>query len=86
MYTYLCLCLQMSGRTSLSLEEFEREEYDFEDLEAIASDKNKVEFLKVLSVSTELIEWLRRETKGRYGFSTMHVLHTYCFYRCYRIT
>lgn len=75
---YAFVCLQMSGRMSLSLEEFEQENYDFEDLEAIANDKNKVEFLRVLAISAELIEWLRRETKGTYGFSIMHILHTYC--------
>ena len=79
-YVYICICLQLSSRMSLSLEEFEREEYDFENLEAIASDKNKVEFLNVLSISTELIEWLRKETKGMYGFSIMYILHTYMLY------
>ena len=56
--------LQMSGQVNLSLEEFEEKGYNFEDLEAIASDDNKIEFLKVLSSSQQLIEWLQRETKG----------------------
>ena len=56
--------LQMTSQTNLSLEEFEQEDYDFEDLERIASDDNKIEFLKVLSTSQQLIEWLQRETNG----------------------
>ena len=63
MYVYLQL-LQMSGQTDLSLEEFEQEGYNFEELEAIAGDDNKVEFLRILSTSEQLIEWLQMETKG----------------------
>ena len=58
------LLLQMRSQTELSLEEFEREGYNFEDLETIASDDNKVKFLKVLSNSQQLIDWLQRETRG----------------------
>ena len=60
--------LQMSGQIDLSLEEFEQEDYNFEGLEAIASDDNKIEFLKVLSSSTsqQFIEWLKMETNGKY--------------------
>ena len=54
----------MFGQTNLSLEEFEQEGYNFEELETIATDDKKLEFLKVLSSSQQLIEWLQRETKG----------------------
>ena len=56
--------LQMSSQTDLSLEEFEQENYNFEDLEAIASNENKIKFLEVLSSSQQLIEWLKMETNG----------------------
>ena len=59
----------MSGQTDLSLEEFEQENYNFEELEAIARDDNKVKFLRILSTSEQLIEWLQTETKGiRYTY------------------
>ena len=64
----------MSGQTELSLEEFEQEGYNFEELEVIASDDNKVEFLNVLSTSQQLIDWLRRETKGLFLIHT-HIIH-----------
>lgn len=54
----------MSDQTDLSLKEFEQENYNFEDLEAIASDGNKIKFLEVLSSSQQLIEWLKTETSG----------------------
>ena len=56
--------LQMSSQTDLSLEEFEQENYNFEDLEAIASNENKIKFLEVLSSSQQLVEWLKMETNG----------------------
>ena len=59
----------MSDQTDLSLEEFEQENYNFEDLEAIASDGNKMKFLEVLSSSQQLIKWLKTETNGTRSLS-----------------
>ena len=74
--------LQMSGQTDLSLEEFEQENYNFEELESIARDDSKVKFLIILSTSDQLIEWLQMETKGiRYTYLCMH-LYYFCLYRC----
>ena len=56
----------MSDQTDLSLEDFEQENYNFEGLEVIASDDNKIKFLEVLSSSKQLIEWLKLETNGTY--------------------
>ena len=78
MYIHL---LQMSGQTKLSLEEFEQEDYNFEDLEAIARDDNKVKFLQVLSTSQQLIDWLQKETRGlSYYYTCMY--YTSCSFRC----
>jgi len=70
----------MSGQTDLSLEEFEQENYNFEELEAIARDDNKVKFLRILSTSEQLIEWLQTETKGMI-YLCIH-LYYFCLCRC----
>ena len=72
---YVHALLQMYGQTELSLEEFEQEGYNFEDLEVIASDDNKVEFLNVLSTGQQLIDWLQRETRGLSSLMHTHVLY-----------
>lgn len=73
----------MSGQIDLSLEEFEQEEYNFEELEAIAKDDDKVKFLKVLSCSQQLIEWLRKETKGMYIRMYLSACSLLCAHKTY---
>jgi len=52
---------------TLSLEKFEDEGYhEIEGLENIASSRDQMEFLKVLSNCQSFIEWLQRETAGNH--------------------
>ena len=75
--------LQMSDQTDLSLEEFEQENYNFEELEAIASDGNKIKFLQVLSSSRQLIEWLKLETNGTRFLSSVLIIYDFGSCRYY---
>ena len=61
----------MFSQSDLTLKEFNLVEVcEIESLKHISSSKRKMQFLQVLSMSQQFIEWLQKETKGKCKLTT----------------